>query len=385
MSDYTRAGSGGATHFTDKDALTTGDANKVIVGSQFDDEFEALVTAVNSKLDSTDFASQAEAEAESSNVKIITPLRLANWADENGGLVGEIQELADPGADGLLGWDDGASAGANVIYFTAGTALAISGTTFEVSHLGIEDLADPGADRILFWDDGAGKTDWLTPGTALTITTTTIDLDHLGFEDLVDPNADGIAFWDDGASKFDWLLAGNGLEFATLNLQITDQAVSSTVPVKFTNGALGWDSGSITELDGAAVDQAADGFLVDNAGVLNVVPYDQMGLIVLTADAAQTFAITDANTINVLTGSTNRIWTIPPNSSVAFTIGSVIICVNSGTGDLTILGGTGVIIDSVFHAAGSTAQSDVVVDGGTAALIKTASDTWALTGDIRDA
>ncbi len=113
-------------------------------------------------------------------------------------------------------------------------------------------------------------------------------------------------------------------------------------------------------------------------------PHDNAGLPVLTADAAQTFAITDANTINVLTGSTNRVWTIPPNSSVAFIIGTVIICQNSGTGNLTITAGTGVIIDSIFHAAAATVQSDRVVDGGTAVLIKTASDTWALSGDIAD-
>jgi len=36
-------------------------------------------------------------------------------------------------------------------------------------------LADPGADRILFWDDSAGAVTWLTLGTNLTITGTTID------------------------------------------------------------------------------------------------------------------------------------------------------------------------------------------------------------------
>ena len=157
MSNYTRAGSGGATHFTDKDALTTGDPNKVIVGSQFDDEFEAIVVAVNSKHDSDDFASQAEVEAETTLTKIVSPGRLAQWADENGGLVGELQEIADQSADGLVGWDDSAAAGSNVILFTAGTALAFATTTIELDHLGFEDLVDPNADRIAYCKSSTGN------------------------------------------------------------------------------------------------------------------------------------------------------------------------------------------------------------------------------------
>ena len=46
MSDYTRQ-----EDFSVKDALTTGDPNKVIKGSEVDSEFDALVTAVATKID----------------------------------------------------------------------------------------------------------------------------------------------------------------------------------------------------------------------------------------------------------------------------------------------------------------------------------------------
>jgi hypothetical protein len=39
----------------------------------------------------------------------------------------------------------------------------------------IADLADPGADRVLFWDDSAGILTWLTMGTNLSISTTTLN------------------------------------------------------------------------------------------------------------------------------------------------------------------------------------------------------------------
>ena len=46
MSNYTKA-----TDFAAKDALPSGDAAKVIKGSEFEDEFDAIATAVNSKAD----------------------------------------------------------------------------------------------------------------------------------------------------------------------------------------------------------------------------------------------------------------------------------------------------------------------------------------------
>ena len=46
MSDYARN-----YNFTAKDALTTGDPNKLIKGSEVDDEFNDVLTAVNSKID----------------------------------------------------------------------------------------------------------------------------------------------------------------------------------------------------------------------------------------------------------------------------------------------------------------------------------------------
>ena len=246
-------------------------------------------------------------------------------------------------------------------------------------------LADPGADRIMFWDDSATALTNLTVSTGLAISTTNLTLSFLGIQDLVDPDADGIFFWDDSAGKTDWLLAGNGLEFSGLNLQISDQAVSSTVPVKFTNGTLGWDDSSITEIDVSETILTADGYLVSDAGVLKMLTFDETGHKVTEIDAAHTFAISDVSGLLKLTGSTNRIWTIPPNSGVAFVIGTQIHLQNSSTGSCTILADTGVIIDTVNHTAAATAQSDLITVGGRGWLIKTATDTWSLSGDLTDA
>ena len=48
MSNYTKT-----TDFAAKDALTTGNANKVVLGEDLDDEFNNIATAIATKLDSS--------------------------------------------------------------------------------------------------------------------------------------------------------------------------------------------------------------------------------------------------------------------------------------------------------------------------------------------
>jgi len=45
--------------------------------------------------------------------------------------------------------------------YSAGTGLALSGTTFSLSHLGLESLSDPNANRLYYWDDSTNTSAWL--------------------------------------------------------------------------------------------------------------------------------------------------------------------------------------------------------------------------------
>jgi hypothetical protein len=49
---------------------------------------------------------------------------------------------------------------------------------------------------------------------------------------------------------------------------------------------------------------------------------------------------------------------------------------------LTVTAAPSVTLVSIFHPGGGSAASDTVVAGGTALLYKTATDVWALAGDI---
>lgn len=133
MSDYTIT-----TDFSPKDALPVNDPEKLILGSDLDVEFEAIQTAIATKYDSNDIATQAQAEAGTSNTVLITPLRMAQYLNQAGGggagIVGDLITLTDPGADRILFWDDSAGAAG---FLTAGTGLTISGTTITTDDANI--------------------------------------------------------------------------------------------------------------------------------------------------------------------------------------------------------------------------------------------------------
>lgn len=68
MSDYTQT-----TDFSAKDALTAGDPEKAILGSDVDVEFAAIQTAIATKYDSGDLATTNEAQAGTSTTTLMTP------------------------------------------------------------------------------------------------------------------------------------------------------------------------------------------------------------------------------------------------------------------------------------------------------------------------
>lgn len=129
MADYSQV-----NDYSAKDALSTGNPLKLIKGSDVDQEFSAIAAAIASKFDSTDIATAGEAQAGVSNVVVITPARLTAWAQNAAGILEDLQALTDPGADRLLFWDDSAGA---VTFLTAGTGIAITGTTISVDAGGL--------------------------------------------------------------------------------------------------------------------------------------------------------------------------------------------------------------------------------------------------------
>lgn len=92
--------------------------------------------------------------------------------------------------------------------------------------------------------------------------------------------------------------------------------------------------------------------------------------------ASATLALADANKqLNCSSASTITL-TVPPNSSVAFLVGTVIIIERDGAGAVTMAAGAGVTINSADSKLSISKQFKQ------AALVKTATDTWSLLGDL---
>ena len=90
-----------------------------------------------------------------------------------------------------------------------------------------------------------------------------------------------------------------------------------------------------------------------------------------------TFGIGDAGKLVTSSNGSAQTITVPPNSSVAFAVGTQIIVQNIGSANATLAQGSGVTIQSK--------DSNKEIDGQYAAatLIKTATDTWSLIGALK--
>ena len=89
-----------------------------------------------------------------------------------------------------------------------------------------------------------------------------------------------------------------------------------------------------------------------------------------------TLVIGDAGKMVTMNNASANTLTVPPNSSVAFAVGTVVNIASIGAGQTTVAQGSGVTIGS----ANSRLKLRVQYSSGS--LIKTGTDTWLLVGDI---
>lgn len=96
-----------------------------------------------------------------------------------------------------------------------------------------------------------------------------------------------------------------------------------------------------------------------------------------TVTGSTTLEIGDAENVLITdSGSANNV-TVPPNSSVAFPIGTLIEVWQKGAGQSTFVQGAGVTI-----TVNAVYQKRLDAQGSTGRLRKVATDTWALSGDL---
>ena len=99
--------------------------------------------------------------------------------------------------------------------------------------------------------------------------------------------------------------------------------------------------------------------------------------IVTETTSARTLSNSDVGAWVRFTSGSEITLTVPPNSSVAFIIGTSINGVQAGAGQISVVAGAGVTINKpTGYNAKTRAQ------GAAFCLIKVATDTWDLIGDL---
>lgn len=366
MSDYTQI-----TDFSAKDALLTGDPNKIIYGSAFDAEFAAIAVAVATKYDSTDLASEAEAQAETLNTVLVTPLRLSSWSEANDGLVADLHAVSGlaTGGDKLFFFDDTDD---TLKALTVGTGLAITTTTIASDDANIDHdaLSNFVADEHVAH---SGVT--LTAGAGLTGggTIAASRSFAVGAGNGITVNADDVAL---AAST-----AGAGLTYTTGVLSLTDTAATTTNAIDVSSGAITIDLTALTNIEGSAL-AATDEFLVDDGGVQKAIAVQDMGFRIQSlSTTSRGLLASDMNSIMKWTGTATL--TINLNSSEDIPLGvPVVLIMDNATQELTVTAATSVTLESIYHPGGGSAASDTVSAGGMAVLVQTETDVWQISGDI---
>ena len=88
-----------------------------------------------------------------------------------------------------------------------------------------------------------------------------------------------------------------------------------------------------------------------------------------------TTVLTDASKLVTLSNASAITITIPPNSSVAYPVGTKIDMAQIGAGQVTVAAGSGVTVNA-------TPTLKLRAQYSAATCIKTATDTWLLVGDL---
>jgi hypothetical protein len=92
--------------------------------------------------------------------------------------------------------------------------------------------------------------------------------------------------------------------------------------------------------------------------------------------ASYTLVLSDAGKAVQMTVASANNLTVPPNSSVAFPVGTQILVIQQGSGQTTIVAGAGVTLYSKDSNLKLSAQWCA------ATLIKANTDTWIIVGDL---
>ncbi len=133
------------------------------------------------------------------------------------------------------------------------------------------------------------------------------------------------------------------------------------------------DSGTVTSA------MIADSTIVDGdiSATANIAQGKIADILTNPQTASYTLVLADKNKIVEMNVATANDLTVPPNSSVAFPVGTQIQVLQTGAGKTRILAGAGVTVNGTPGIYMRAQWSGVT-------LLKRAQDTWVVMGDLSD-
>lgn len=102
---------------------------------------------------------------------------------------------------------------------------------------------------------------------------------------------------------------------------------------------------------------------------------DKKGPSIDDQTASYTAALADANNIVTMANASANNFTVPPNSGVAFPIGTTLTVIQKGAGQTTLVAGVGVTINTAATLT-CRAQWSIVT------LVQIAANVWVAGGDL---
>lgn len=93
-----------------------------------------------------------------------------------------------------------------------------------------------------------------------------------------------------------------------------------------------------------------------------------------------TLVLGDASKYVEMNNASANTLTVPPNSSVAFPVGTEITVIRTGAGLTTIAPGSGVIVN--YYSVSGSGTRSIKGQWSAATLVKRATDTWVLIGNL---
>lgn len=159
------------------------------------------------------------------------------------------------------------------------------------------------------------------------------------------------------------LFIGNG----TANVDIVFEAAGEIRGATGINVTLGQSDSNIL-IDAANAS-------LDSSGNLDVSTIVAGRSINTQTGTTYTFVIGDRLKVVTLNNASAITLTIPPNSSVAFAVGTSIDIIQLGAGQVTVAGGSGVTVNS-------TPTLKLRAQYSVGSCLKIATDTWVFMGDL---